>query len=307
MSFMRSNNPVDFVVGSRDNFWLWSQDSGWDLTHPPTPNAEPVREKLSLECSITNVTIDPLKTALLIVDMQNLSMSRALGVPQIPAVFDAQETLLRLAIPAARKANIQIIWLNWGLTEADLESITPAAARVFGWTPNCGQELFCSSSCGERPTGKGPGADLGEVVLEDGRRVSAGRALMRSAWNTELHGPLLSAFHEGQGALRPDLLIHKNRNSGLYDTSCDLMQHLVTAGIRTLLFTGMNTDQCVMSTLQDAHHRGFDTIMLKDACATDSPDHAQRSAEFNCCVNWGFLSSCKALAVGAGLHGVTEA
>ena len=61
----------------------------------------------------------------------------------------------------------------------------------------------------------------------------------------------------------------------------------------------MNTDQCVMSTLQDAHAKGFDTILLKDACATDSPGYAQKSAEYNCCRNWGFLLTCRALSEAA--------
>ena len=51
----------------------------------------------------------------------------------------------------------------------------------------------------------------------------------------------------------------------------------------------------VMSTLQDSHAKGFDTSLLKDACATDSPEYAQESAEYNCCRNWGFLSICRAL------------
>ena len=49
----------------------------------------------------------------------------------------------------------------------------------------------------------------------------------------------------------------------------------------------------------DAHTMGYDTIMLKDGCATDSPDYAQKAAEYNMCRNWGFLSSCQALAQAA--------
>lgn len=61
----------------------------------------------------------------------------------------------------------------------------------------------------------------------------------------------------------------------------------------------VNIDQCVMGTLQDALSAGFDTILLKDACATDSLNYAQQSATFNCCMNLGFLSTCKALAEAA--------
>lgn len=303
------------IVGSSSNFWLWSRDSGWDLTHPSTPTAPPVQRQLHLDCHISNVSLDPVKTALLIIDMQNFSMSSALGEDDVPAVSQAQDVLLQYAIPAARKANVQIIWLNWGFDESDLETLTPAAMRVFGWTANCDSDdydIFNSSliaagvekmdRCGEVPTGRHPGVELGEVILPDGTKVDAGRALMKGTWNADLHGPLLSAFQEGQTAARPDVIIHKNRNSGLYSSSCELAQYLKKEGIRSLLFTGMNTDQCVMGTLQDAHSRGFDTILLRDASATSSPNYTQQSAEWNCCKPWGFLSSCKALFIAAGLE-----
>lgn len=118
---------------------------------------------------------------------------------------------------------------------------------------------------------------------------------MKGTWNAALHDPLASAFSDGQAASRPDVLIHKNRNSGMSDARTTCTDFLKREGIRILLFTGMNTDQCVMSTLQDAHAKGFDTVLLKDACATDSPGYAQQSAEYNRCRNWGFLSSCRAL------------
>lgn len=129
------------------------------------------------------------------------------------------------------------------------------------------------------------------VTLDDSTTVDAGRVLMRNSWNAALHGPLAHAFEEGQKTGRPDVLFHKNRNSGMCD---GLVDFLTREGIRTLLFAGVNTDQCVMATLQDFHAKGFDTIMLRDGCATDSPEYAQQSTLYNCCRNWGFLSSCSA-------------
>ena len=306
-------NQTRVVVGSSSNFWIWSRDVGWDLTHPSNPEAEPLRPRLSLDCEISNVAIDPAKTALMIVDMQNFLMCKALRADTaVPAMFQAQDSLLRYGIPAARQTDIQIIWLNWGLTESDLETMPPAALRVFDWQANSkatdygisarttaasGREDFIV--CGEIPRGTGLGASLGNVVLEDGSSIDAGRALMRDTWNARLHGPLASAYEEGRKASRPDILIHKNRNSGLWNASSGATEYLKKEGIRTLLFTGANVDQCVMGTLQDAHSAGFDTVLLKDGCASDSPDYARQSAEFNCCRNWGFLSTCEALAQAA--------
>lgn len=301
------------VVGSSSNFWIWSRDAGWDLTHPPNPEAEPLRPRLLLDCEISTVAIDPAKTALIIIDMQNYSMCKALRADTaVPAMFQAQDALLDYGIPAARRTEIQIIWLNWGLTEQDLHTMPPAALRVFGWQANIealdygisartaatnGRDDFIA--CGEIPRGTGLGMDLGKVTLEDGTTVDAGRAFMRDTWNARLYGPLASAYEEGRRTSRPDVLIHKNRNSGLWDPLSGCTEFLKKEGIRTLLFTGVNIDQCVMGTLQDALSAGFDTILLKDACATDSPNYAQQSAEFNCCMNLGFLSTCKVLAQAA--------
>lgn len=311
MKMAHENSPQEkIVVGSRSNFWVWSRECGWDLTHPSTPTCDTVSRPVRLRCEISDVTIDPAKTALVIIDMQNFSMCSALGTSSTPDIVQVEEILLRYAIPAARKARIQIIWLNWGLTEGDLESMPPSAMRVFGWKANTealdygisshfaasprGAEQFIH--CGEIPKATGLGADLGDILSEDGVTIKAGRALMRDTWNAALHSPLASAMEMGKSAPRPDVLIHKTRNSGLHDSSSDCARYLHREGIRTLLFAGMNTDQCVMGTLQDAHSQGFDTILLRDACTTDSPVYAQQSVEFNCCRNWGFLSSCKALA-----------
>jgi hypothetical protein len=78
---------------------------GWDLAHPvqSTASAQPV---LRLEWEITNITIDPFKSALAVIDMQNPSMSARLGVNVVPAFLEAQKALLDHAIPAAQRANI---------------------------------------------------------------------------------------------------------------------------------------------------------------------------------------------------------
>ena len=296
------------VIGSTSNFWLWSPDSGWDLTHPKTSDAAPLKTRLLLDCQISNVAIDPAKTALMIIDLQNYTMCRAFRPDTVPAMFRAQESLLMHGIPAARRAEIQIIWANWGLTNEELETMPPGSLRVFGFSANTEEADFGLSSrpavanslegfvrCGEASTSSGLGADLGVIAFEDGTKVDAGKALMRGTWNAALHGPLLAAFEEGQSAPRPDILLHKNRNSALWGATSECEQYLRRAGIRTILFAGANTDQCVMATLQDAHSKGFDTILLQDGCATDSPTYAQQSVEWNCCRNWGFLSSCKAL------------
>ncbi|CAM1508595.1 Fc.00g054430.m01.CDS01 [Cosmosporella sp. VM-42] len=292
------------VIGNSKNFWMWSKEEGFDLTHPPTPDSEPVGTRLRLQCAYTPITIDPSKTALLIIDLQNYDLSRALGNDN-QAFFDAEDTVLKHAIPAARKSGIQIIWVTTGYSDEDLLEMDPAVFRTFNFEavkespdwPNLPPgEGF--SNKGEYRNMKGVGDPIGEIELEDGTKIDAGRVLVRGSWNSWLHDPLADAYEESKSTQRPDVHFYKNRSSGMCERMTALNDYLKSNNFRTLLFTGINIDQCVMGTLQDSYLKGFDTILLKDGCATDSPRYAQLSCEFNCTKSWGFLSSCKDLAEG---------
>lgn len=108
----------------------------------------------------------------------------------------------------------------------------------------------------DNPPRMGLGADLG-----DGQ----GRCLMAGEWNSAIYGPLAAA-------VRPeDVHCAKNRMSGLWGPSQPLWRHLEKEGRRTLLFTGVNTDQCVLGTLSDAYNAGWDCVMVEDCCATTTP------------------------------------
>ncbi len=57
----------------------------------------------------------------------------------------------------------------------------------------------------------GPGDELGEVVLKDGTTV---HAFFRRTWNA-------ASFDESQKSALPNLLFHKNRNSGTCEAMTD--------------------------------------------------------------------------------------
>lgn len=147
----------------------------------------------------------------------------------------------------------------------------------------------------ERKCDDGVGFPLGEVKLKNGSTVNAGRMLMRDHWNTALHGPLQQAFEDGTRAKIPDVRFHKERLPGFWDGSSPCHRFLKKQGIRTLLFAGVNTDQCVLASLQDACNQGWNTILLMDGCGTTSPAFTKQMVEYNCQKSWGFISSCKAL------------
>jgi len=175
--------------------------------------------------------------------------------------------------------------------------LPPVVFRIFGFSET-------GEACGPggvkeiiKPGG-GVGHDIGHVTLPDGSTVAAGRMLMRGYWNTALHEPLQRGFDESQKTALPDVCFHKSRLSGFWGGSTPCIEYLRERGITTLLFAGVNTDQCVLASLQDACNMGFDTILLKDGCGTSSPEYATKMVEYNCRRSWGFVSSCKALAEG---------
>ena len=146
---------------------------------------------------------------------------------------------------------------------------------------------------------QGLGSEIGPVTIEDGRTVDAGRLLMRETWNAALPTALHNAFLEGQRKLeKPDVWIHKNRMSGLWGSGTACTEYLKKEDIATLLFTGVNTDQCVGGSLQDAFTKGLDCILLKDGCGTTSPQFATDCVEFNCARTWGFVTDCGELERG---------
>ncbi|KAJ9662285.1 hypothetical protein H2198_001419 [Neophaeococcomyces mojaviensis] len=304
-----SENAV--IVGHPSNFWLWTETEGFDLTHPATPNSLPIYPRIKFQTVTSPVTITPTKTAMVIIDMQNYFLSAALGRPKGEGL-KAEAALLEHAIPAARKAGIRIIWLNWGLTEESLKKAPPAMYRAFGFQKLKIDERASLSrsetahgtsnsqpqTVNQKKANQDIGVSLGKVTLEDGTNIEAGLMLMRDQWNTALHPPLDAAYRQGLETKVPDMWFHKDRPTGLWGGSTECEEFLEAQGIRTLLFAGVNADQCVLSTLQDANSKGFDCILLRDCSGTTSPEYAGLAVEFNCANTWGFMSSGERLAEG---------
>lgn len=249
--------------------------------------------------------------------MQNYFLSPALGRTR-GAGHAAVDQLIEYAVPAARRAGIRVVWVNWGLTDKEVEEMPPAVKRAFGFeavVDSHGKEKFDGidvEGFGVDKHGKksgkkhhGIGSDMGIVKDEHGTNIEAGRVLMRGAWNSALFPPLDQLYEEGKKvANTPDVWIHKNRMSGMWGVGTDLESFLEQEGIRTLFFTGVNTDQCVGGTLTDSFSKGYDCIMLGDGAATTSPEYAQKCYEFNSANTYGFVTSCKQFAAGVERGGL---
>ena len=327
------------LIGKPPNHWLYSSSPpSFDLTRPSPPEyvVPSPKTSISLPTSTKPILISPEKSALVIIDMQNFFLSTYLGRPADGAGNKAGQRLLDSGIPAARKAGIRVIWLNWGLTDEEIDDMPPSTRRAFGFEAvlekegkkkslpaidahgvnQAAAEQFARNKEGVleglTENGKpkriyqGLGSEIGPVMIEDGKTVDAGRLLMRDTWNASLPPALDAAYNAGQkNAHKPDVWIHKNRMSGLWGNATPCTEYLEKEGITTLLFAGVNTDQCVGGSLQDAFTKGWDCILMKDACGTTSPKFADDCVEFNCARTWGFVSDCEGLE--KGVQGMLDA
>jgi hypothetical protein len=189
------------IIGNASNFWRYSSKNGFDLTRQ---NNHETCSSINLKTTTTPIQINPARSALVIIDMQNFFLDPA--VRSHDTGLAASKQLLEYAIPAARKAGIQIIWLNWGLTQEDIDQAPPGLKRVFGADNLPGPRIVPTS---QKKIYKGLGVEMGDIVLSNGDHVDGGRLLMRDTWNTQLYDSLFQSYETSQKSAKPDKWFHK--------------------------------------------------------------------------------------------------
>jgi nicotinamidase-related amidase len=244
-------------LGTPPNAWSVDETIA-DITRPPLP----VRP-IALPTDTKLLQLDVAKSALVIIDMQNDfchpdGWLAHIGVDVTPA--RAPIAPIQNLLPILRNANVPIVWVNWG-NRPDLLNISAASRHVYN------------------PTGLGVG--LGDPLPKNGATV-----LTAGSWAAAIVDELEP---EPQ-----DIKVDKYRMSGFWDTPLDSI--LRNLGRTTLFFAGVNADQCVMTTLQDANFLGYDCILLRDCTATTSPDYCLQATFYNVNQCFGFSSDSIALA-----------
>ena len=213
------------------------------------------------------VVFDLGKTALLVIDMQNDFCAREGWVAQMG--IDVTPSL-RLAEPinrvthALRRAAVPVIWLNWGV-RPDRLNLSPGTQHPFN------------------PHGKGPG--LGGATTSAGRQYNL---LEAGSWGAQVIAELDQE--------PSDVHVDKHRISGFWDTPLDSI--LRGLDVKTLIFAGVNTDHCVLSTLIDANFHGYDTILLEDCTGTFSPQFCYEATLHNVRFCFGFTTTSQGLVDG---------
>ncbi|KAF1959189.1 PEBP-like protein [Byssothecium circinans] len=112
-----------------------------------------------------------------------------------------------------------------------------------------------------------------------------GRCFFKRTWNAGLYEPLKAAAQPG------DLFFDKTWMSGLWSTKEPLHEYLRASQKKTLIFAGVNTDQCVFGTISDAYSWGWDCVMIADCTGTMTEGNAQELTEYNVATNMGFVTN----------------
>jgi nicotinamidase-related amidase len=229
--------------------WLVSKTHA-DLTRPPRP----VR-RIEVAAQPQTLALDLGKTAMVVIDMQNDFCTKGgwldhIGVDYSPA--RAPIAPLARLLPALRRADVPVIWVNWG-NRPDRLNLSPALLHVYN--------------------GDGRSVGIGDPLPVNGAPV-----LQKDSWAAAVVDELEIAAS--------DVRIDKYRMSGFWDTPLDAI--LRNLGVSTVMFGGVNVDQCVLATLMDANFLGYDTILVEDCAATTSPGYCRDATLYNVRVCFGF-------------------
>lgn len=221
------------------------------------PIPEDAGTALTFEAMPQSLTINLNRTALIVVDMQNDFCSEggwldSIGVDVSPAVAAIEP--INAITSALREHGVPILWLNWG-NRPDRSNLPPNVLHVY-----------------DRD---GTGGGIGDRVLR------SDAVLTKDSWGAQLVA--------GLDVAPGDLHVDKYRMSGFFDTPLDSV--LRTRDITTVLFAGVNADQCVFATLIDAACLGFDVVMIEQASATTSPAFCLDATIYNVRQCFGFTAT----------------
>jgi ureidoacrylate peracid hydrolase len=244
------------LASSADRWYL-----GEDHVHLSPHHSE--GRLLRWDAQLKPIIDNPDRGAVVVIDMQNDFCAPGGWTDASGLDYEGcREAIpgVQRAIAAARQHDMFVIWVYWH-NRPDLRNL--GAPTLHSFKHDIDQ--------------KGIGQDL-----------ENGKVLVRGEWGAEMVDELKPLMEED------DIHIEKVRMSGFYGTHLD--QVMRTQGIKTLFFTGVNVDQCVTTTMEDAYFRDYNAVLLEDATATSSPDYCKDAVVFNARNCWGFTMTTEAFA-----------
>jgi ureidoacrylate peracid hydrolase len=207
------------------------------------------------------IEIDILKTAVVVVDMQNAFVHRGGYLDLVGFDISATEKIIKPCqeiVNTAREKGIKVIYLQMGYSP-DLSDSGGQNSPV--WHKSQGLALLR-----QHP-------ELGDKLYIYG------------TWGANI----IEELEPQQG----DIVIRKQKHDGFIGTNLDIV--LRTYGIKYLLFIGTATNICVESTLRHAFSLQYFPILVSDAVSQMGPSLSQEATIFNVQSTFGWVTTSKKL------------
>lgn len=211
---------------------------------------------MTIEAEPEPIEIDLIKTAIIVVDMQNAFMSKGGYFDLIGMDISAIQKIVepcRKIIHVAREKGARIIYLQMGYSP-DLSEAGPPGSPIFH--KSGGLKFFK-----EHPE------------LKD-------KLYFYGHWGAEIIEELKP--HQ------EDMVIKKQKYDGFIGTNLDIV--LRTFGIKYLLFLGVATNVCVESTLRHAFFLDYFPILVSDAVSQKGSHVTQEATILNVQSTFGWVT-----------------
>ena len=210
------------------------------------------------------IRIDVLKTAVIVVDMQNAFVKRG-------GYFDLA-----------------------GYDLAGVERIVGPCRRIIAAARQRGAKiLFFQMGCSPDFSDRGP-ADSPYNLKAKGLRLIRERPEIRDKFY--IYGMWGAEIIEELKPGPQDLVVRKQKYDGFLGTNLEII--LSTYGIRSLVFIGTATNLCVESTLRHAFFLDYFPILISDAVSQAGPTMTQEATILNVKSNFGWVTTSESFVAG---------
>lgn len=214
------------------------------------------KHNITIKAEPEPITIDLLKTAVIVVDMQNAFVRKNGYLDLVGNDISVNERIIapcQKIITKARQKGVKIIYFQMGCSPDLSDRGPPDSPRAF---KSKGLNLIS-----QRPE------------LKD-------KLYVYGTWGAEI----IEELRPQQG----DITIKKQRYDGFIGTNLELT--LMTLGIKYLIFIGTATNICVESTLRHAFLLDYFPILVSDAVGQKGPRMMQEATIFNVQSTFGWVT-----------------
>lgn len=215
------------------------------------------KEIVLIQAEPEPIGIDILKTAVLVVDMQNAFVSRGGYFDLVGFDISAAQEIIascQKIVNLAREKGMRIIYLQMGFSSDLSDSGGPISPILY--------KSRALKLIRERPE------------LENKLQIYG-------TWGAEI----IEELKPQQG----DIVIQKQKHDGFIGTNLDFI--LRTNDARYLLFLGTATNICVESTLRHAFSLGYFPFLVSDAVSQMGPSLTREATIFNVKSTFGWVTT----------------